>query len=69
VRLLSKKVGEEGTLEHIRPMCLMQTTAKIVIAIWAHRLGPASETQSVIEGAQEGFLRDRGLQETSSLPA
>ena len=41
VKLLYKKAGEEGILEHIRPICLMQTAAKIVTAIWAHRLGLA----------------------------
>ena len=33
VKLLSKKAGEEGTLEHNRPICLLQTAAKIVTAI------------------------------------
>ena len=55
VKLLSKKAGEEDTLEHIRPIYLMQTAAKIVTAIWAHRLGLASKTKGVMEGAQEGF--------------
>ena len=59
VKLLSKKAGEEGTLEHNRPICLLQTAAKIVTAIWAHRLALASETKGVMEGAQEGFRRDR----------
>jgi len=33
VKLLSKKAGKEGTLEPIRPICLIQTAAKIVTAI------------------------------------
>jgi len=59
VKLLYKKAGEKGALEHIRPICLMQSAAKIVTAIWAHRLGLASKTQGGMEGAQQGFRRDR----------
>ena len=34
----SKKVGEEKILESIRPICLMNTAAKIVTSVWAKRL-------------------------------
>ena len=59
VKLLPKKPGEEAILESTRPICLITTAAKIVTSIWAHRLGLASETRGVMEGAQEGFRRDR----------
>jgi len=36
--LTPKKVGEGKILESIRPICLMNTAAKIVTSVWAKRL-------------------------------
>ena len=57
--LIPKKVGGEKILESIRPICLMNTAAKIVTSVWAKRLSKSLEQQSVLEGSKEGFRPDR----------
>ena len=58
-KLLPKKPGEEGILESLRPICLMQTAVKIVTGIWARRLSQENEKRQIVEGSQEGFRPDR----------
>ena len=58
-KLLVKKAGEEGILESLRPVCLMNTAAKIITGIWAHRLSVTLEAQGVLEDVQEGFRPER----------
>jgi len=36
--LIPKKVGEEKIIKSIRPICFMNTSAKIVASVWAKRL-------------------------------
>jgi len=60
--LIPKRVGEEKFFESIRPICLMNTAAKIVTSVWAKRLSKSLEQQSVFEGSQEGFRPDRSTQ-------
>ena len=57
--LIPKKVGEGKILESIRPICLMNTGAKIVTSVWAKRLSKSLEQQLVLEGSQESFRPDR----------
>jgi len=57
--LIPKKVGEGKILESIRPICLMNTAAKIVTSVWAKRLSKSLEQQLVLEGSQEGFRPNR----------
>ena len=45
--LIPKKVGEEKILKSIRPICPMNTAAKIVTNIQAKRLSKRLEKQSV----------------------
>jgi len=51
--LIPKKVGEEQILESTRPICFMNTAAKIVTSV------KSLEQQSVLEGSQEGLRPDR----------
>jgi len=53
--LIPKKVGEEKFLESIRPICLMNTAAKIVTSVWAKRLSKSLAQQSVFEGLDSSY--------------
>ena len=59
ITLIPKKVGEEKMSESIRPICFMNTAARIVTSVWGKRLSESLEQQSVFEGLQEGFRPDR----------
>ena len=43
--LIPKKVGEGKILKSIRPICLMNTAAKIVTSVWAKRLSKKENPQ------------------------
>ena len=64
--LIPKKVGEEKILRSIRPICLMNTAAKIVMSVWAKRLSKSLEQQSGLQGPQEGFRPDRSTRQRIS---
>ena len=46
-------------MESIRPICLMNTAAKIVTSVWGKRLSKSLKQQWGFKGSQKGFRPDR----------